>query len=154
MAVCLSKESQILIWIHLISSACLDMDPTCHTRPTRKCLSVALNRNCDLSGACNRWASCSLDIIPLPSVSLDVHKSCFPSKLSTPKLINIKWVQRNPKDWILFTGQGDQQTRQQLAKPRPRVVYSQPMSTGPIPLTQTARELRCVDIKLTRWLLR
>lgn len=26
------------------------------------------------------------------------------------------------------------------------MVYSQPMSTGPIPLTQTARELRCVDI--------
>ena len=25
------------------------------------------------------------------------------------------------------------------------MVYSQPMSTGPIPLTQTAGELRCVD---------
>ena len=84
--------------MHLISSACLDMDmdPTCHTRPTRKCLSVALNRNRDPSGACNRWtpcrcrrAACSFGIaglhieyhsisITLPSVSLDVHKSCFP----------------------------------------------------------------------------
>ena len=40
------------------SNNCLDMDPTCHTRPTRKCLSVALNRNRDLSGACNMWTPC------------------------------------------------------------------------------------------------
>ena len=39
--------------VHLISCAWLDMIPTSNGRPPRKCLSVALNRNPDLSGACN-----------------------------------------------------------------------------------------------------